>query len=165
MTGRPLGYTLLAAALLVATPAGAQLYKWTDANGRVQYSDRPPPPGRKADTVSTANVSTVTGNPGNPASAAQPGATGESKSAAEREQDFRKRRAEQEEAQRKQQKLAEETRARQADCQQAQRQLAALQSGQRMATVDDKGERRFLEDTEIQQAIQRTQGDVARLCK
>jgi hypothetical protein len=162
MTGRPLGYTLLAAALLVATPAGAQLYKWTDANGRVQYSDRPPPPGRKADTVSTANVSTVTGNP---TPAAQPGATGEPKSAADREQDFRKRRAEQEEAQKKQQKLAEETRARQADCQQAQRQLTALQSGQRMATVDEKGERRFLEDGEIQQAIQRTQGDIARLCK
>jgi hypothetical protein len=162
MTGRPLGCTLLAAALLVATPAGAQLYKWTDANGRVQYSDRPPPAGRKADTVSTANVSTVTGNP---APAAQPGATAEPKSAADREQDFRKRRAEQEEAQKKQQKLAEETRARQADCQQAQRQLTALQTGQRMTTVDDKGERRFLEDTEIQQAIQRTQGDVARLCK
>lgn len=162
MTGRSLRHALLAAALLAATPAGAQLYKWTDANGRVQYSDRPPPAGRKADTVSTANVSTVTGNP---APAAQSGASAEPKSAADREQDFRKRRAEQEEAQKKQQKLAEEQRVRQADCQQAQRQLAALQSGQRMVTVDDNGERRFLEDAEIQQAIQRTQGDIARLCK
>jgi hypothetical protein len=161
MNGRLLRHALLAAALLAAAPAAAQLYKWTDANGRVQYSDRPPP-GRKAETVSSSNVSTVTGNP---APAGQAGAVAEPKSAADRDQDFRKRRAEQEEAQKKQQKLAEEQRLKQADCQQAQRQLAGLQSGQRMATVDEKGERRFLEDAEIQQAIQRTQGDIARLCK
>lgn len=37
--------SLLAAAavlVLAAPPAGAALYKWTDANGRVIYSDQPP---------------------------------------------------------------------------------------------------------------------------
>ena len=34
---------VLAVALAVAGPASGQvLYKWTDANGRVQYSDKPP---------------------------------------------------------------------------------------------------------------------------
>ncbi|MGL4231127.1 MAG: DUF4124 domain-containing protein [Casimicrobium sp.] len=34
----------------VATVATAQtVYRWTDANGRVQYSDQPPPPGVKAE--------------------------------------------------------------------------------------------------------------------
>jgi hypothetical protein len=33
---------LLAAALLVALPAGAEMYKWVDDNGVVTYSDTPP---------------------------------------------------------------------------------------------------------------------------
>ncbi|MET0918404.1 MAG: DUF4124 domain-containing protein [Burkholderiales bacterium] len=38
---------------LVATvgPAMAALYKWTDANGRVVYSDQPPPGNQKVDTL------------------------------------------------------------------------------------------------------------------
>ncbi len=154
---RPALRLVLLAAAFLALPAGAQLYKWTDANGRVQYSDKPPPPGTRGQPVPGGNVSTVSGT--SPAgSAAAP------KSTADREQEFRKRQAEQEEAQKKAQKVAEEQRAKQANCEQARRQLAAMQSGQRMATFDEKGERRFLEDGEIQQAIQRTQGDVARLC-
>ena len=34
---------LLLAMLIAATPAGAGVYKWTDAQGRVHYSDDPPP--------------------------------------------------------------------------------------------------------------------------
>jgi hypothetical protein len=38
---------------LVATagPAMAALYKWTDANGRVVYSDQPPPGNQKVETL------------------------------------------------------------------------------------------------------------------
>ena len=157
MPGPTLRFAVLAAAL-VALPAGAQLYKWTDANGRVQYSDKPPPAGARGQTVQGNNISTVPGTSGGGAAASAP------KTTADREQEFRKRQAEQEEAQKKAMKTAEEQRAKQANCQAAQRQLTALQSGQRMAAFDEKGERRFLEDAEIQQAIQRTQGDVARLC-
>jgi glutaredoxin len=34
--------TALACALLLALPAGAQVAKWVDAEGRVHYGDRPP---------------------------------------------------------------------------------------------------------------------------
>jgi glutaredoxin len=34
---------LLIAMLVASTPAGAGVYKWTDAQGRVHYSDNPPP--------------------------------------------------------------------------------------------------------------------------
>lgn len=36
-----------AAVALTATVAAQTVYRWTDANGRVQYSDQPPPPGAK----------------------------------------------------------------------------------------------------------------------
>ena len=49
--------TVLAGALLaalLALPAGAALYKWTDSNGRVVYSDQPPGGGIKYETVGEA---------------------------------------------------------------------------------------------------------------
>jgi glutaredoxin len=35
-------------ALLAASPASAQIHRWVDADGRVQYSDKPPAPAAKA---------------------------------------------------------------------------------------------------------------------
>ncbi len=47
--------TLLALALCaLAVPASATLYKWTDANGRVVYSDQPPPGDVKTQIVQGA---------------------------------------------------------------------------------------------------------------
>ena len=43
---------LLLGALCAASPASSALYKWTDANGRVVYSDQPPPGNVKVDTLS-----------------------------------------------------------------------------------------------------------------
>jgi hypothetical protein len=41
---------LLALAVALAAPVHAAMYKWVDAQGRVQYSDTPPPPtARKAE--------------------------------------------------------------------------------------------------------------------
>jgi hypothetical protein len=154
MNGRLLRYGFLAAAL-VALPAGAQLYKWTDANGRVQYSDKPPPAGQKATSMSRATMSAV---PGESAPATP------EKSTADREQEFRKRQADQQEAQKKQVKVAEDQRIKQSNCQSAQRQLAAAQSGQRMATIDSNGERRYLDENEIQQSSQQAQQEVAKYC-
>ena len=39
------------AAALASAPALAALYKWTDANGRVIYSDQPPPGNVKVETL------------------------------------------------------------------------------------------------------------------
>ncbi len=38
---------LLLGLVLIATPAVADLYKWIGADGRINYSDTPPPPGAK----------------------------------------------------------------------------------------------------------------------
>ena len=42
----------VAALCVVALPAGAALYKWTDANGRVIYSDQPPNGPYKVESLS-----------------------------------------------------------------------------------------------------------------
>ncbi len=44
-------YGVLLGALLLATAAQAQVYRWVDGNGRTVFSDQPPPQGRRAETV------------------------------------------------------------------------------------------------------------------
>jgi hypothetical protein len=163
-----LGRTLLAlaAAGVVAAPAAAQqLYKYVGPDGTVQYSDRPPPNGQKAEKITRGQVSTISS--GAPAAAAAGDAAKSTapKSTAEREQDFRKRRLEAQEKASKDAKLAEDQRARAEACAASRRQLAGLQSGARVARINEQGERVFLEDDSIQQEIQRLQRDVAETCK
>ena len=38
---------VLLTALALAAPAAAEVYRWTDSQGRVHYSDQPPPPSIK----------------------------------------------------------------------------------------------------------------------
>ena len=44
-------YGVFLGALLLATAAQAQVYRWVDSNGRTVFSDQPPPQGRKSETV------------------------------------------------------------------------------------------------------------------
>ena len=156
----------LAAAGLLAVPVAAQqLYKYTGPDGRVQYSDRPPADGRKAEKVTGARVS-----PPSPGSAATPSGGGAEKSTgpksiAEQEQDFRKRRMETEEKSRKDEKLAEEKRLNDENCAALRRQLSAVQSGGRVARLTETGERAFLDDDGMQQEGQRLQREIAQTCK
>lgn len=53
-SSRRLAFAAALACALAAVPAGATLYKWTDANGRVVYADQPPGGGVKYEIVGTA---------------------------------------------------------------------------------------------------------------
>lgn len=151
----------LALAALLAAPAGAQqLYKFVGPDGRVQYSDRPPVGAQKVEKVTSSRVSTIA-SPGSSSGDAAKAP----KTAAEQEQAFRQRRAEAEEKAKKDEKLAQDTKAQADSCAGLRRELASLQSGQRIVRTDDKGERVFLEDAQIQQEITRVQRDIATNCK
>jgi hypothetical protein len=161
MFRRAFSFPALALVALLAAPAGAQqLYKYVGPDGRVQYSDRPPADGQKAEKVTGSRVSTVA-TPG--ASGGEAGKSGP-KTPAEQEQAFRQRRADAEEKAKKDEKLAQETKAKDSYCASARRELTSLQSGQRIVRTDDKGERVFLEDPQIQQEIARVQRDIATNC-
>jgi hypothetical protein len=47
----PLAFAIMLGAFVAAAPASGALYKWTDANGRVVYSDQPPPGDMKVDVI------------------------------------------------------------------------------------------------------------------
>ncbi len=46
---------LLSIGLALVLPAQAQVFRWVDGNGRVHYSDAPPPVGARASVVGRAN--------------------------------------------------------------------------------------------------------------
>jgi hypothetical protein len=148
----------LALALCMALPALAQTYKWVDSDGRVQYSDKPPPGNIKSEKLSApARASAPAASEGKGA-AQKDAAKAAPKTPAEQDQAFRKRqldagKALDEDAQKK-----VEARAKAENCKRAKAALANLQIGGRQMRIDEKGERVFLDDQQIaQEAAKATQ--------
>ena len=139
--------------LAVALPAAAgQLYKWTDANGRVQYSDTPPTD-RKAETVKGRIGSTSSGG----SAAPQPTVT-------EQEQAFRKRQSEKAEADQKAAQEAAQKQEHEAACNRARGYLRTLEDGGRIAETNAKGEREFYDNAKIKSEKERVRADIEKNC-
>lgn len=142
--------------LLIGSAYGG-VYKWVDSKGEVHYGDQPPP-SNKAQKM----------NADTPASNAAP--AGESKAAPaksmnDKEVEFRKRRVEAAEAQKKQDKETAESKQKQENCINARGNLRALQEGGRLVKYDEKGERVYLDDVARQQSQERAQKEVDVWCK
>jgi hypothetical protein len=120
----------LAFALLLAVGVAADaatLYKWTDANGSVVYSDQPPPGNIKAETIS------------GPPPPANPNAV---KEMVNKEAELKKQQLDRNEAAQKVDKEAVEARRVREACVKARdqvRQLAATQDV--LVRINEKGER------------------------
>jgi len=149
----PARYLLLSAALLASWPVFAQ-YSWIDDTGRKVFSDRPPPPGIAPKKILSERPVPVAAAPAPaPAASGQDRALEEKKKAADA--------AAAAEQQAEEQKLA----ARRAgNCQRAKTALAGLQSGMRIAQIDEQGERSYMTDEQRAAEIQRTQNIVASDC-
>lgn len=148
---------ILCLGLALAGTAAAQLYRWVDENGRVRYTDRPPPAGVKARTIATPSGPAVPAAPDGAAKDAPQGPA----TAAEQEQAFQKRRLEAQKAEEKAAAAAKGQQAKEANCRRAREVLATLQSGQRIVRTNAQGEQYYLDDSaragevrNAQQAVQ-----------
>lgn len=149
----------LAAWIALAGAAHAQLYKWVDKDGRVQYGDYPPP-GVKATALKPRA-----------GAAPQPGAAGAQDASkgpltpAEKELEFRRRQKEAQEAAAKQAQEKQLAEAQKQNCENAQQVLRSLEGGERIARTDASGARYFLEDEQRAQETARARKAVADWCK
>lgn len=156
-------------ALLLALPAQAQ-WKWRDASGRVTASDLPPPrevpekdilqrpSGARAPTNAPAAVAAA-------ASAASSAASAVPAKPADKELEARKKAADQQaqaKAKAEEQRLAA---VRADNCQRARSHLSTLESGQRMARVNEKGEREVIDDRTRAAEMQRARDVIASDCR
>ncbi len=139
---------VLACALAASTAAFGQLYKWVDKDGKVTYSDQPPP----AQQSKQLNLST--GQPSAPV-----------RSAVEKDKEIEKGRTE---AREKAKVAAEKERKAEVDeqnCKSARAYLKTVESGVRVSTVDDKGDQVILDDEQIAAERVKAQKAVAEACK
>jgi hypothetical protein len=148
---------VLVAALAFSAGAAAQMYKWKDNDGRMQYGDTPPP---------GVDATPMRGAPASGPAPSAPAAKGDAKSEKplSPEAAFRKRQADREAADEKAAKEQAQADQKRANCEQAQAQLRTLESGVRIATVNAQGERVIMEDDQRAAATQRAQKAVADYC-
>ncbi len=127
---------------LVSLSAQAGLNKWVDEHGKVHYSDSPP---IDAKTESVRNI-TGKGQEAAPADYS-------SKSYSQREAEMKKARENKKEASEKSASEAAQLQERKRNCAAARENLRALESGTRLVTYDENGEKRFLDDTDREQRL------------
>jgi hypothetical protein len=132
-------------ALLLSLPATAELNKWTDEHGNVIYSDLPPPASFKAETLRSSPT------PAAPAESKPEAANNNAETAKQ----ARSRAAVE----------AENRKIAQANCAAAQQNLRTLQSGMRMAEVNEAGEMIYLDDAQREQRIAKAKQDIAEWCQ
>ena len=154
---RCLPYVSAALLMSVAVTVSAEMYRWVDENGRVHYSDSPPPPNAMVEK----EIKSAPRPDAKPAKAEPAQAQ---KSYVEQEAEFRKRqveKAEQEAAAQKAQQVAE---AKKHNCEQARSQLTTLKTGGRIARTNSQGEREYIDDSQITQEIANAEKAVASWC-
>ncbi|MDQ5848870.1 MAG: DUF4124 domain-containing protein [Pseudomonadota bacterium] len=146
---------IFTATMAFATLALGQQYKWVDKDGRVQYGDAPPP------GVSATRLK------GSPAAPAAPAAEPQTKgplTPAEQEAAFRKRQQEAGKERDKQAQADQQAQAKRDNCARAQQNLSMLESGQRIARTDAKGERYYLDDAQVSQEAARARQTMQQAC-
>lgn len=155
----------LALAVAVSAPASAGICRWKDASGKTQYSDNPPPGVQCEGTVRAPK-------PGTPAPApAAAGATAGTpkstagKSAQELEMEFRKRRTDKQDAEKKAQQEKEQAEMKRVACENARTRLAGLQRGGRVAKYDASGQLVYLDEAQIAQELADVKRAEAEACK
>ncbi|MGQ0577562.1 MAG: DUF4124 domain-containing protein [Betaproteobacteria bacterium] len=153
----------LACGGLLAMPAFGELYKWTDAEGKVHYSDRPPPPNVKQ----SVTVKPASPGPAAPTAAPESEATPAAgpKTPAEQAAEFNRRRVEAAEREAADKKAAQEAAEKKKNCEAAKNQLAGIRSGGRISRYNEKGELVYLGDAEIAQQEARLKQVADSWCK
>lgn len=144
--------------LLCAAPlaAQAQIKCWTGADGKRSCGDTPPA-GAKVTTVK------VPSSPP-PAPAASKDAKKGPLTPAEQAAEFRKRQAEAQKAAAKADQERQEAALKRENCERAKETVGGIQSGQRISRFNEKGERFFLDESQMQQELAKARQTVQQWC-
>ena len=159
---------LLALGLLLGLlpPAQAQ-WKWRDQTGQINVSDRPPPKDvpQKDILARPLPEQRRAAEPAEPASAASAPARPEVRVPVDRELEARKQAADQEQAARLKAESDKAAANRAENCRRARGHVAALESGQRIARLNDKGEREVIDDKGRADELRRAREVIASDCR
>lgn len=157
---------LLVITALGAAAAQAQVYKCLDSNGKVAYSQNPCPPSMKPEAMSRGGIPPASAvAPAAGAAASKSGAAkGGPRTPAEQEQDYRKRQQDHAKAAKETEQKTAEAQAKEANCRNARQRLTQYEIGGRISQINDKGERYYMDDAQIESEKARARADVAQSC-
>ena len=159
---------LLALGMLLGLlpPAQAQ-WKWRDQTGQINVSDRPPPKDvpQKDILARPLPEQRRAAEPAEPASAASAPARPEVRVPVDRELAARKQAAAQAQAARLKAESDKAAANRAENCRRARGHVAALESGQRIARLNDKGEREVIDDKGRADELRRAREVIASDCR
>jgi len=145
----------------------AEVNKWVDEQGRVHYSDQPPPSvvkSKKIGPKARENIPTETGDTPESGSQADTENSDEPKTIAEREADLRKKQKADKEAAEKAAKEKASKEANKDSCARAQINLKALQGEMRIMELNEKGEQVYLDDEQRKQRIEKVRQEISKNC-
>lgn len=173
----PLPIIIAIAVLLATATVAAQVYKWVDKDGKVQYSDIPPPADakgaapKKLDTRVSSSPLDLPPATGKAATDAKIGKDGKPavkdgpKTLADKAKDFDKRRVDDAEAAKKLAETERVAKANKARCTEATSFLRDIESGRPMAGSDEKGERVILDEAGRNAQMERARTAMTESCK
>jgi hypothetical protein len=137
-----------ALALALAPAAEGQLYKYVDKNGKTVYSDTPPP-GTDAKSVNVRGA----------------GSGASQKTAVERDKEAEKGRKSAAENAKKANESSEKSAQAEQRCAAARSNYQMFQDGGRIVQMNDKGEREYLTDEQIEAQREKARRDMDEACK
>lgn len=150
--------------LLPMQGQAAEVYKWKDADGKIRYSDTPPAGKTPYDLLSGKKAAAVRAQEAAEGASAPVAPAKVVKSAADKEIDARKRKAEADNTQKKSQEKLDQQKLREQNCANAKSNLQKYKVGGRIVKTDEKGERQFLDDNEIAAELEKANQDVEQWC-
>jgi len=145
------------AILLATATVAAQVYKWVDKDGKVQYSDSPPP----ASATKTEAKKIETG----PAAASVGNAPPAGSSLQDRAKDFDNRQKDSAEKNKKAEEAEKNAGIEAENCKAAQAALRDLESERPLRRSNEAGEVVIMTDEEKQAGVARARAAVASSCK
>lgn len=143
-------------------------YQWIDKDGRKVFSDRPPPADVPAGKIlrTPRGQATPAAEPTvAAASAAKPAGSAPRLSGKDKELEEKKKQADAAAAAKQKEEEAKFAQAQAENCQRAKQSKTTFSSGQRIARVNEKGEREFVDDKQRAEEIARLEAIIARDCK
>jgi hypothetical protein len=156
---------LFAVALFAVTSAYGQVHKCVDAAGKIIYTQDPCPANTKPGSISRSVMQAPAPAPADSGAKGDAAKSSAPKTAAEQEQAFRKRQQDQAKAAKESEQKTAEARLKEENCRNARERLAQYEIGGRQTRIDEKGERYYLEDAQIEQEKARARSDVSQSCK
>lgn len=165
-------HLLIALAVCIALPtlSYAELYKWKDKNGQMQYTDTPPPSNIKLENMDGKKIHSPTSkdplssvtNPQQVPASVPPAPQVPSVSAEDAAAKIRQENAEREKAN-KQEKEAQ-TKLKEENCKAAKANLQSYAQGGRVYKMNEKGEREYLDDAGLKQGVDKARTEMAEYC-